>query len=258
MRSEGLRQACIGAQLLEIEYPEFWVILLCAAAWCALLSMRMMHGTYGAACTMDGGMTGTGVPMRGVSSRAVALLEGMRMPALHWLIMIPAMMAPTLLGSMRVVAERSLWSRRHRAMALVLLGYAVPWLVFGLAVEALIAIVPTRIAPFLLAGSLLAAAVWQLMPLKRRSLVYCHREPILAPSGLRADWACLRYGLLLAGRCGTSCWALMITCAAAGHALWAIVLITAVVWVERFWPGVPLRWSCGALCCAALVVRAAS
>ncbi len=212
----------------------------------------MMHGTFGAACAM----AGTGVPTRGVSSRAVALLEGMRMPALHWLIMIPAMMAPTLLGSMRVVAERSLWSRRHRAMALVLLGYAAPWIVFGLLVEASIAIAPASVTRPLLAGSLLAAAVWQLMPLKQRSLVYCHREPILAPSGLRADWACVRYGFLLAGRCGTSCWALMITCAAAGHALWAIVLITGVVWVERFWPGFPLRWSSAVLCCAALMAWA--
>jgi Predicted metal-binding integral membrane protein (DUF2182) len=258
MRSEGLRQVRIGAQLLEIEYPEFWVILLCAAAWLALLSMRMMHGTYGIVCAMDGGMAGTSIPMRGVSSRAVALLEMMRMPALHWLIMIPAMMAPTLLSSMRVVAGRSLWSRRHRAMAVVLLGYAAPWIVFGLAVEALIAIAPTGIAPCLLAVSLLAAAVWQLVPLKQRSLVYCHREPILAPSGLRADWACLRYGLLLAGRCGTSCWALMITCAAAGHALWITVLITAVVWAERFRPGLPLRWSSAALCCAALLAWGAA
>jgi Predicted metal-binding integral membrane protein (DUF2182) len=253
MRSEGLRQVRIGAQLLEIEYPEFWVILLCVAAWFALLSMRMTNGTYGARCAMDGWMAGTGVPTRGV-----ALFEGMRMPVLHWLIMIPAMMAPTLLGSLRVVAGRSLWSRRHRAMAVVLLGYAAPWIVFGVAVETSIAIAPTSITPFLLAGSLLAAAVWQLMPLKRRSLVYCHREPILAPSGTRADWACLRYGLLLAGRCGVSCWVLMITCAVAGHALWATVLITAVVWVERFRPGLPLRWSSAALCFAALLARVAS
>ena len=248
MRSEGLRQVRIGAQLLEIEYPEFWVILLCVAAWFALLSMRMMHGTYGAACAMDGGMEGTGAPTRGVG-----WFEGVRMPALHWLIMIPAMMAPTLLGSLRVVAGRSLWSRRHRAMAVVLLGYAAPWLAFGMAVETSIAIAPASIARFLLAWSLLTAAVWQLMPLKRRSLVDCHREPILAPSGLRADWECLRYGLQLAGRCGVSCWALMISCAAAGHALWATALITAVVWVERFRPGLPLRWSSAALCCAALL-----
>jgi len=150
--------------------------------------------------------------------------------ALHWLAMVAAMMLPLMWGHVSLIAQRSLWRRRHRAIALFLASYAGIWLLFGFVA---IVLFPTAGRPLLAAATLVVAALWQVTPWKRLALLACHRTVPLAPVGWRADLDCLRYGCNTARTCVTSCWALMLACAAGHHAFWLMTAATVFVVTER-------------------------
>ena len=149
---------------------------------------------------------------------------------LHWAAMIGAMMFPLLIGNVRVVANRSLWPRRNRAIALYLTGYLAPWMAYGAA--AISALLYFKI-PFSGAVGLLTAALWQLTGWKRRGLLGCHRTEPLTPSGWRADLDCLRSGWNSAGSCLMSCWALMLPCVGSPHSAWLMPSVAIFSWLER-------------------------
>lgn len=150
--------------------------------------------------------------------------------AMHWLAMICAMMAPLVWGHVSLVAERSLWRRRHRAIALFLASYIATWAAYGALVTTALGSAAIPLQPAL---CLLAAALWQLTPWKLRALRRCHRSIPLAPSGGRADRDCLRYGWMTGGNCLLSCWALMLVCAAGRLSVWLMVGLTAFTVAER-------------------------
>jgi hypothetical protein len=211
--------------------PEWWVLVLSAAAWIFFVVDGFWYRPFEEANShMWMGRMYHTVPSPGILH---ALDGAVSAAILHWPVMIAAMMFPLLVGQLRVVAARSLWSRRNRAMAFFLSGYTLPWLLYGLAVE--VCRQTTALSSFspLLPLCLLSAAAWQLSPLKRRSLVSCHLTMPLAPSGWRSDFDCCRYGVRIAMSCSLSCWVLMLTCVAAYHALWAMLVVTAVAWLER-------------------------
>lgn len=155
-----------------------------------------------------------------------------------WMVMIVAMMIPMVVAPIRTVAACSLWVRRHRAIVGFLIGYITPWLAFG--VIASIATFGMRVQqlnPQLVAAIGFAVAVfWQVTPLKRRSLLVCHRTYPIAPNGWRADRDCWRYGWNVGSWCLISCWALMLGCMLAGHSLVAMCGATVVGWTERTKP----------------------
>jgi hypothetical protein len=166
--------------------------------------------------------------------------------------MVAAMMFPAQMRSLRCVVARSLRKRQHWNIILVLIGYCVPWLAAGLTTELILDLSLFPHYAALPSVAFVVAAVWQLMPLKRRALIRCHPEPLMAPTGRKGDWDCLKFGMLLAGRCGVSCWALMVACTASRHALWALVLTSLVVWTERKRPEINLVWLAGVLALGAL------
>lgn len=172
---------------------------------------------------------------------------------LHWSIMIAAMMFPLLIAPVRVVANRSLWRRRHRAIALYLTGYSVPWLLYGAIAVAALSYLPfATTAAFALA----MAAAWQITPWKQRGLRACHRTEPIAPFGWRADADCLRCGVRAAYYCLLSCWALMLPCAAGFGGYWLMPAISAFTFVERTTDRPrPLRFA-SVLAVAAVVVAA--
>jgi hypothetical protein len=233
-----------ATRLILIQYPECWVLVLSIAAWCVLIAADA-GSVLPLACAMHEPMASSGAVARTVTAAAVQCT-----------LMLSAMMLPVQLENLRGVAARSFWSRRHRAMALVIVGYMAPWLVFGLTLgfafrlqteTKFLAHVP------LVSIALLTAAAWQLTRFKRRSLVRCDRDAILAPSGWMADASCLRHGSLLAADCGGSCWALMLVCAASEHAFWASTLITILLWGERFLRTPRLGLSAAVLAAAAVL-----
>jgi hypothetical protein len=236
-------------------HPESWAFALSAGAWLFFIATGATD-----MATMPEGLhahAGSAVHRTGAhSSLQPGFLDAWPALALHWSIMIAAMMFPLLIGQIRVVAARSLWSRRNRAMALFLFGYSALWVLYGLAVEASLQLqrlfLPTTIT-FLIPFSFLMAGLWQLTRQKRLSLVACHLTMPIAPFGWRADFDCWRYGFRTAANCCVSCWALMFACAATRHALWAMLVVTLVSWAERFLHRPRPRWFFRALFAVALL-----
>lgn len=246
-----VRQVRAGAQLVAIQYPEYWVAVLSCIAWIALLGISLGSRSVGVLCPAHGEMAA--LNMRSRMNGGLEQFSGIGWLSWHWLLMLGAMMLPPVLDALKGAARRSLWFRRQRTIALVLLGYLTLWAVCGMLMEIFWRSASAIVANSLLAYTLVIAAVWQMTPVKKWGLSGCHAEALLVPSGWRADCSCLRFGLMLATRCCVSCWLLMLACAASGHALWVTLLITCVMWTERFRPRAWLGWSALALSGAALV-----
>jgi hypothetical protein len=49
----------------------------------------------------------------------------------QWMLMVAAMILPLQIDGVRRIAEYSLWSRRHRAIAGYLVGYLIVWAAAG-------------------------------------------------------------------------------------------------------------------------------
>jgi len=191
-------------------YPEWWSLALSCLAWTVMLGHRVSSA-------------GTGVHHLSFEQEFS-----------DWMVMVAAMMLPLTVDAVRATALRSLWRRRHRAIAGFLAGYMVPWLVAGWLVTTLRMEVwaHSAAAP---AVAFLAAALWLLTPAHRRALAACHRTQPLAPVGWRADLDCLRFGGTIGTACVRSCWPLMVACALAGHGPIALAGGMAVGALER-WP----------------------
>ena len=189
------------------KYPHWWAVVLCTAAWAWLIA-RWGSGRH---------------------AHGFAVMD--------WMLMVGAMMMPLVFDHLRVAAARSLWSRRHRAIATFLCGYAAISLLAGLALSWLFGALGTPMhgaasAPMAAAAFALAAA-WQLSPPKRKALMACHRTVPLAPHGWGAHRDCLRYGWTVGHNCLVSCAGLMLACVVAGHSLPAMMIATAVAGAER-------------------------
>lgn len=136
-----------------------------------------------------------------------------------WLLMVAAMMIPPALPMARHVALNSKCHRRRRASLLFIGSSLLPWVGVGL-----VAVTLAGLAGFsdhrrwLLGGSLLLAAAWELTPAKKRALKACHRTIPLPPEGRKADRACIELGLRYSRSCFRACWALMLPMALVGHA----------------------------------------
>lgn len=213
------------------ERPEAFVYAIAASCWAALL-LRPQAAAATAFCTWEGD------PLAALTFAARVSLASVEWPPAlaHWLLMIGAMMLPMAAMAVRHVAFRSFRRRRARAMAGFLLGYASVWLAaaplyLAGAIVAHLAFGGSVLVP--LGAALAIAAAWQATTAKRRALRQCHRTVPLAPSGWRADRACLAFGLAHGRSCLVSCWALMLVPAAAGHHPVPMLLVSLLALFER-------------------------
>lgn len=191
-------------------YPDWWCAALSCLAWAMLLQGAWTHAGHA----------------------AHRMAQPLSLELAHWLLMVAAMMIPFLLPTLRAAAVSSLWSRRHRAMALVLTGYLAPWLALGAAAAAIRSL-PVMHSPFAPAIAFSAAALYIASPWHSRGLIRCHRRVPLAPEGWRADRDCLHYGFVIGNACVTSCWLLMLACALTGHDAIAMLAGLAIAIAER-------------------------
>jgi predicted metal-binding membrane protein len=151
--------------------------------------------------------------------------------------MLGGMMAPLLAQNVTWISVLTLASRRWRAIALFLAGYACAWLGALSALRALSATLRTAL------GSETAAClaafglclVWQGSPAKPAVLRLCHRAPVLPAFGLRAEIGSLGYGLTAAGWCIAACWALMLIPLVGQSAhLWLMAAVFPIMLRERY------------------------
>jgi predicted metal-binding membrane protein len=225
--------------------PEWPITVLIAAAWALLAAGSLWPDGPGSSTGLLSPLfycaayhaTGLGVSLQSASAPVTRFAIASRSSSLSaqsffaaltgWELMSVAMMLPVTLPAVRHVAVNSLRVRRVRAMALFIGVFLVLWLAFGVAVVALARLL-AEVAPldsrYLVAGSLVIAAAWQLSGYKRLALFLCHRTVPLPPLGLRADAACARYGVMQASRCFLSCWALMLSLELGGFGLLPMAL----------------------------------
>jgi predicted metal-binding membrane protein len=176
----------------------------------------------------------------------------------HWLMMVVAMMFPLVLDSVHRTAARSLWARRHRAIAGFLAGYMILWIAVGFLANAVSGLHFNRsMSPATeAAGGFLVAALWQLTPMKSRAVLSCHLSMPLAPRGWRADYDCIRYGWRIGSGCLVSCWALMLACVLSGHSVFAMGVASLTGFAERYVIRLDQRLVFGALSVVGLAYAA--
>jgi predicted metal-binding membrane protein len=154
----------------------------------------------------------------------------------HWLLMIAAMMLPLLIVPIRQVAFRSYRWRRGKAVAGFIAGYSAVWIITGLfAVGFLGVLAVTGLITATVTGPivLLAAAVWQLSPLRGDAMRRCHRSVALTPRGLAADLDCIRFGVSHGLACVMVCFPLMLATMIAMPGITAAVVLAVVLFFER-------------------------
>ena len=141
----------------------------------------------------------------------------------HWGVMTLAMMLPVVAPSARHVALRSLWQRRHRAMASFVLGYLAVWFAAGAAVVALLG--PSAVALPLV---LLVAAGWQVAAPRRRMMRRCG---VIPPCAVR-DRDAVTAGVRVGSRCVFTC-APVMAAMAVSHSLLLMSALFCVLLSER-------------------------
>jgi predicted metal-binding membrane protein len=166
-----------------------------------------------------------------------------------WTLMMAAMMLPALapLTSAYLRSIRAVPSRRVRTVRTTELvgGYLLTWIGFGVVAygaAALAALLAedggADIAPWVGAGVLAAAGVYQLTPLKDFCLRHC-RSPIaflLHVSAYKGRLRDARVGMYHGVYCVGCCWGLMAVLIAVGvmNLAWMAVL-TVVIFLEKTW-----------------------
>jgi predicted metal-binding membrane protein len=206
------------------------LVVLAAVAWA--ITNEQMAG-------MDGGP--------GTDPGALGFFVGV------WVVMMAAMMFPSI-APMVVMHVRIQQGRRERgqagtrgAAAFFVVGYLVAWTAAGLVGYGIYRLGKAATAdafswdhggPYLAGGIVLAAAAYQLTPLKDVCLRHC-RSPLMF---LMSQWrpgrlGGLRMGVLHGGWCIGCCWALMAALFALGVMnLGWMALIAALIAAEKLLP----------------------
>jgi hypothetical protein len=215
--------------------PDRWLIAGAAAGWVFLIAAPRAHAGHGAA------HPGTG-------SKPVALAA-----------MVVAMMLPLTLGRVRALARSRPW-RPNRAAAEFLAGYLALWMLAILFIDVAWMWAASRVGPTAAAVIVIGAAVpWEFASAALRRAEGSGARP-LTERGWRADVECVRRGVVSAGDCVASCWALMAACVAFAHSLPVMVALFCVqVYGRHREPAFPALSALAVLgvCAAALAVRLA-
>lgn len=221
-----------ASRLYTVSIP---VLMTSAAAWLILLT----------------GPGDISAHIHAVDSFVMALaMQPPRSLALGWVVMLMAMMLPTLIAPIAHVVDRSFRRRRKRAVALFLAGYIVTWMLIGPALLGglvlLRSLLPAGWLPPL-AVIAFATVVWQCSPAKQRCLNRNHRHPPLSAFGFAADRDAARFGWTHGIWCIASCWALMLLVASipTWHFI-AMGAITLLMVSERLEPPERPKWKVSA------------
>ncbi|HVH79274.1 MAG TPA: DUF2182 domain-containing protein [Stellaceae bacterium] len=199
-------------------HPEWWTIGLAGMAWMFLIAHELSGASVNAFCPPRGGWFALDWTSCG-----------------YFIAMTAAMMLPLTVIAVRRTAIGSLWHRRHRAIIGFIVGYLGTWTIvtgIGVALAGLLA--GWSWAPVV---GFAVAAAWEASLLKRVRLSVCHATLPLRPRGWRADWDCVRYGMLQGRACATSCWAIMLTPLLVGA--WQLPIMAFATFLcgfGRYWP----------------------
>jgi predicted metal-binding membrane protein len=197
----------------------------------------------------------TGRRMDGMGMGPTTDLGGLGFYTGVWVVMMAAMMFPSvwpIVGMYeRVRAGRSV---PGAGTPLVVAGYLAAWTAWGLAAFAAIRLAHVLFGDFLpwdgagrwvAAGVVLAAAAYQLTPLKNACLTRCRGPVMFVMENWRPSlWGAFRLGALHGAWCVGCCWALMAALFALGvMSLGWMAFIAALIATEKLLPSrVAANW----------------
>lgn len=220
--------------------PEWWIIILVLMAWAAIIPHAVSFGNK-FSYSQNTSHTQTDIDSAHHAHSELMFDSQILNVQTHnditfageffnWCFMILAMMVPLMLESIRRIAFQSFRYRRHRSMLFSLIGYLLPWIALGLAAAWLRTFIQNSLVASLF---FVMAAIWLLLALRKRFLMFCHKTMPIAPSGWKADRDCLRFGLIIGTSCVATCGFLMLGCAFTNHSLVAMVGSAALGIWER-------------------------
>jgi predicted metal-binding membrane protein len=170
-----------------------------------------------------------------------------------WVVMMAAMMFPSIWPMVTMYSRMQAGKREKGqavqtgATAMFVAGYLVTWTVWGLAAYAVFKIGQSlwpdslswsRGGPYVAGGIIIAAAIYQLTPLKNACLTRC-RNPVMF---LMTAWkpgraGALRMGIEHGGWCVGCCWGLMLALFALGvMSIGWMVFVAALIATEKLLP----------------------
>jgi predicted metal-binding membrane protein len=217
------------------------MVVLTVIAWVVLLIYHSTHGneTINSICSA----ARNGSLLLAVDT--LLAFTSISSLVLGWLLMMAAMMLPTLTAPIFHVYERSFKRRRFRSISLFVAGYSIVWMLVGISMLAVQlgvnALFPSSYWPAVFVG--VVAFVWQCSPVKQLCLNRNHNHAELAAFGRAADISALRFGITHGLWCVGSCWALMLLpmMLIDGHLL-AMITVSIVMIGERLENPQPLCW----------------
>lgn len=207
-----------------------WTTLLAGIAWACLLVVAEHHNPLRVSLP-NGHASLLGADLSAGVSPGTLYGE-----AVHWILMVTAMMLPLLVVPIRQVAFRSYYWRQGKAIAAFLAGYAAVWMFTGMLCGWLFLIIGVaELVPAFVAASiaLLAAAIWQILPFRAAAMRKCHRTVALTPRGLAADLDCIRFGLSHGVACVAVCLPLMLAIMISMPGVTAAVVLALLLYFER-------------------------
>ncbi len=173
-------------------HPGWWVYMLAASAWTGVVAIHFSSNPNPHAAHHH------------EHASASAAGHGIGAPAL--LLMVAAMMLPFVAPAADHVARTSFWSRRQRAAAGYVLGFATIWAAFGIGLvvaQTLLLLRGTETQ--LLAATAAGAALWQGSRLRKRTALRCGSRPALPQRSWRATWRAIEAGGAFGVRCIPLC-----------------------------------------------------
>jgi predicted metal-binding membrane protein len=195
----------------------------------------------------------TGDRMAGMDAGPGTDLGGLGFWLTAWVVMMAAMMFPSI-APMVIMFARIEEGKRQRGQpteagttAIFVCGYLLTWAAAGLLAYAVFEIGRSldrgflawdSAGPYVAGGVILAAAIYQLTPLKDVCLRHC-RSPLmfLMKYWRPGRWGALRMGVIHGGWCVGCCWALMAALFALGvMSIGWMALIAGLIAVEKLLP----------------------
>lgn len=232
-------------------HPEWWVWLVSVAVWCVLvLDDSFFHGYHSLqsanliACLPSENYGGEAV-FGSILKSDVGWSEAYRHIALGlvpWCLMIFAMMFPLLKRSVRHVAFSLKQQDRNLGILLFLLSYAATWLIGGIFFlsfpfllemgtdTGLSGIIVNTLAALLF----LLAALQSWHPSRRKVMMKCEWTAPIRLSGWSFYRDTLHYGATIGLACMRMCGVAMAALMLTNHNLLIMLLVSAIVLVERY------------------------
>lgn len=217
--------------------------LLFAASLAVTISWGVSMAEMGAGLPMPGGWTLSmaWMPMCGQGwAAAAASFIGM------WSVMMVAMMLPVLTPMLWRYRQVVRDSRPDIRTLLVALGYFAVWIMLGVIVFPLGAILSAlvqqepslaRAVPVVAGVTVAAAGAWQFSAWKLRTLAWCRHVPMQPDAAASSIGSALRHGLGFGLHCSMSCAGLTAMLLAVGVMdLRAMAVVAVAITLERFAP----------------------